>query len=127
MVSTKSTSWSSSEHALTAVAVGRHNLEREAFAHPVVLVLEHRHEPTVVVVAHQPDAGLHAQHALVLAARHGHVGHGAELELGHPLRSTHELRQPSAIALHHRQPDDLDASLRTGNDSTVALPNALVS
>ena len=74
----------------------------------MVLVLEHRHEPTVVVVAHQPDAGLHAQHALVLAARHGHVGHGAELELGHPLRSTHELRQPSAIALHHRQPDDLD-------------------
>ena len=37
-----------------------------------------------VVVAHEPEAGLHAGDALVLAERHGHVLDGAQLELESP-------------------------------------------
>ena len=56
----------------------------------------------------EPEAGLNAGDALVLAERHGHVLNGAQLELESPVRSPHQLRQPCPVALDDRQADHLN-------------------
>ena len=71
------------EHALRVRRVGHHDLQPEALAHSAVLAIEHQHERGVVVVQ-EPEAGLNAGDALVLAERHGHVLERAQLELGVP-------------------------------------------
>ena len=95
------------EDALPALALGRHDLQPEALAHPVIAALEHHHR-RAFVVAREPHAGLHAGDALVLAERNGHVLDGAELEPRTPLRRADQLGQPGPVALDHRQAHHLD-------------------
>jgi hypothetical protein len=94
------------EHALRPLARGRHHLEPEVLAHPVVLGLEHRDERSVVV-AHEPEPRLHARDALAASQRHRHVLQRSGLEVRGPRRIARQLRKAGPVPLHDRQPHDL--------------------
>src|SRR4051812_27534409 len=89
----------------------RHDLQREALAHPAILASE-RHDNRAIGVGHQPEPGLHTRDGFVLAERDRDVLDGAEFDGVKPLRPAHQFRQAGAIALHQRQADHLD--LATG-------------
>jgi hypothetical protein len=92
---------------LGAAAFGRHDLELHAFSHAPVLAVEHEHQ-RAVAVAHEPEAGLHARDALVLAQRHGHVLDGAEGDLLCPFGSAGQLGEPGPVPVNDRQSHQFD-------------------